>query len=192
MRRLPVAGLVLAGVLATLTAAPARADTPTADGFLCRLEERADDVTGDRVARISGGPVLITEANGVVPETGLFVCGVRFRADLSAPADHTGSGPQTARQGTGVFTAGPGEYPWPSTGYTWLCTEFLDDSDNVTYYWDDAQGEWSTDPAVPCLFAPKSDEPPVPLVDQLVCPVLVLLFPPEGDVPDLWDCPPYE
>ena len=29
------------------------------------------------------------------------------------------------------------------------------------------------------------------LIDALSCPVLAIMFPPEGDVPGLWDCPPY-
>ena len=28
-------------------------------------------------------------------------------------------------------------------------------------------------------------------VDPVVCPALSALFPPDGDVPDVWDCPPY-
>lgn len=27
--------------------------------------------------------------------------------------------------------------------------------------------------------------------DPLVCPVLATMFPPEGDIPGVWDCPPY-
>ena len=32
----------------------------------------------------------------------------------------------------------------------------------------------------------------VDVVDPAICPVLVTAYPPEGDVPNLWDCPPYE
>lgn len=28
-------------------------------------------------------------------------------------------------------------------------------------------------------------------VDPIVCPVIVPVFPPEGDIPGVWDCPPY-
>ena len=29
------------------------------------------------------------------------------------------------------------------------------------------------------------------LLDSVVCPVLAVVFPPQGDVPGVWDCPPY-
>lgn len=28
-------------------------------------------------------------------------------------------------------------------------------------------------------------------VDLIVCPIFAILYPPEGDIPGVWDCPPY-
>ncbi len=30
-----------------------------------------------------------------------------------------------------------------------------------------------------------------PLADPIMCPILAVLYPPQGDIPCVWDCPPY-
>jgi hypothetical protein len=110
--------------------------------------------------------------------------------------DHTVPGISVAGRGTGVLTAGPAvvRYTADASDIVSLCSEFVDDSDGVTYYWDDVVGEWSTDPATECSFTVYQDDggPQLAdLIDATVCPVLAVGFPPEGDVSWIWDCPPY-
>lgn len=77
--------------------------------------------------------------------------------------------------------------------YVNLCTE-LRVAGEPPLYWDDDAEDWSGDPDVACYIPPDGGPDPEPierLLDQLVCPVLALVYPPEGDIPGVWDCPPY-
>ena len=191
MRRTALVALAVAGVLSTAT--PALADPPIADGLLCQFASIQDPLDpGMQTGEFSVGPAHLTEADGTTPEDGTLVCTIQV--DVS---DHTGDGPAVHAHGTGWFGGQP--YPFYLTSYedganVYLCAEFTDDSDNVTYFWDDSLGEWSTDITVPCGRATGSTEPgeEKKYLDSLVCPILAILFPPNGDVGNVWDCPPYD
>jgi hypothetical protein len=59
-------------------------------------------------------------------------------------------------------------------------------------------GSFDTTPNVDCGLAAREDgQTTGDFIDTIICPVLALVFPPEGDVflPSIgkvWDCPPYD
>jgi hypothetical protein len=120
------------------------------------------------------------------PGAGTLHCYLQVNNDIP-----TGTGPGTSGHGTGLVSAGPAQitYVATATDNVYLCSEFTDDYDGTTYYWDDVNGEWSTSAATPCGLATSTDGDPSALL-QILCPVTALLFPPEGDVPPILDCPP--
>jgi len=100
-----------------------------------------------------------------------------------------------------------------------VCTRAsVTDRDGQTYdrYWDAQREEFTNDPSATCgpvactlEFPPRGEGacgpsafdvidhlvgevPPWGPIDAAVCPVLKELYPPEGDVPGVWDCPPYD
>jgi hypothetical protein len=187
---------LLAALCLASFATPAFADAPLTDGVLCSLASVADPTApaGTQFGVLDGGPVVMTEQDGTTPETGTLTC--RIQVDV---ANHTGWGWAVWGHGTGVLTAGPSVVSYPTGSNVYLCAEFSDDSDGVTYYWDANASRWSTNASVSCGLAYGSDDPTeeAVLVDSIICPVLALAFPPEGDVTlrapvgTVWDCPPY-
>ena len=173
--------------------APAQADAPETVGVICAFAPLVDPSPqeGTRLAELSGGPVLLTEADGVTPARGTVICRIQVYGSTQ--------GPNVAARGTGAFVANPAvvRYAADDWDYVFLCSEFVDDKDGVRYYWDDELGEWSTSPATPCSLTnarSASDDDPEPIeyvIDSVVCPIFALVFPPEGDIERVWDCPPY-
>jgi hypothetical protein len=114
---------------------------------------------GSQSGLLSGGPVLLTEQTtnpdlpGTTPESGTLTCRVQVNQGT-----HTGSGPLVQGHGTGVLTAGPAtiNYTASETDVVFLCAEFTDDSDGVTYYWDDT----STTPRTTCSVASPARSSP--------------------------------
>ena len=157
--------------------APAQADAPASTGVLCEFAPITDPLgePDTRTGVLSGGPILMTGEDGVTPETGTLVCRVQVNI-----VDHNGSGPTVSGHGTGLLTAGPGTVSvevGPDDS-VFLCGEFLDDSDGMTYYWDAELGEWSTDSGVACANVPllgDEDDPYnrtwCPLLGQLPSPL---------------------
>jgi hypothetical protein len=239
VRRLALVVCALASVAAM--GLPARADAPATDGQLCDLQVTEDPTAeaGTLTGELTGGPVLLTQQDGITPETGTLVC----RAQVGT-SDHTGSGPSISGRGTGVLTAGPATVTIYGDDI-YVCAEFVDDSDGVTYYWDGEASDWSTSSNVTCLrriqcvavdgcndtgavvcvavdgcndsgtgvcvavngcndsyslicvavdgcnaFHTGGGDTGL-LIDSIVCPIYAVVFPPEGDIPGIWDCPPY-
>lgn len=143
MRRTAAVILALAGLAATVAATPAHADAPTTYGVLCALTP-----IGGGTYVMTGGPVFLTEADGTTPESGWFVC----RAQRGP--DHTSSGEQEVQHGTGYFVLGPRLVAFVPVGDVYVCSEFVDASNGVTYYWNADLGVWSTDPLSHCDPAP--------------------------------------
>jgi hypothetical protein len=198
VRRIALVTLALAGLATSFATTPAMADAPTTDGLICQFASVVDPTAeaGTQSGQLSGGPVVLTEADGTTPETGTLTCRVQIDQ-----ATHAGSGPSVSGHGTAVLTAGPSviNYTASATSNVYLCSEFTDDSDGVTYYWNDELGEWSADVNTGCglAFGSNDPSPEETLIDSIVCPVLAIVFPPEGDVVlpapigAVWDCPPY-
>jgi hypothetical protein len=187
MLKRSIIGLAVAGL--ALTYAPAYADVPVTDGLICQFASVEDPTAeaGSQSGQVSGGPVLLTEQDGTTPESGTLICRVQVNQGT-----HAGSGPDVRGHGTGVLTAGPGviNYTASVTDTVWLCSEFIDDSDGATYYYDDNTGDWSTDINVSCGIAvggtgDPSDDPinliPCPTFAQLPSPVAEALQAAWGD-----------
>src|SRR4051812_34797851 len=109
-------------------------------------------------------------------------------------SNHTGTGPTVSGHGTGVVTAGPSllNYVAGPTDDVYLCGEFTDDSTGTTYYFDDVNGVWSTDPTVLCGLATSTGGGDDPLtqfekdnIDPVVCPILASLSPGVPGVVDI-------
>ena len=181
MRTPAIAALL---VLAT-SAAPAAAGEPVAGptGFLCDFSRIRENR-----AVIEGGPLVLVDADGTV-RTATLTCTV-----LAAGVAHAASA-----TGTGAVALVPAVLPWsePLDG-TWLCTE-VGYAGGPTLYWHSSNdptvnGHWTTDPDAPCAeqgyAAPGDPAEPVEYVLLQHCALLAVLLPPDGDVPELADCPP--
>jgi hypothetical protein len=177
----------------------ATAGEPEVSGVPCGFTVLTADGNSLR-AEVDGGPVVVTGAGTAVPVE--LVCTIQ----VGAPAH---AGPDAVA----VRASGPGAAIVPPTLVTFeaapeqdviLCTEVrVTTSSGVrALYWDDFAEEWSDSPDVGCTdLAPDYDGDPVQpyleLLDTVVCPVLAIVFPPEGDVTGpvlgkVWDCPPYD
>ena len=152
-----------------------------------------------QAGQINGGPV--TDDTAVAP-TITLTCTIQVGA---ANASHGGADSfALSNTGTGAASvAGQASYVSPEGQPVYLCTEAT--VNGTAYYYDSDTGTWTTDSSVRCGEAIQQEIFPGPLapvidainqilidvVDPAICPVLATLFPPEGDVPPLWDCPPY-
>jgi hypothetical protein len=194
--------LACALVALTVPAAPATAAPGLSSP--CGYVFAADpgDPTGRRnTGVLHGGPALLDDA---AVRTGRLACSIQL--DLSwhgAPDAARAVSPTSA--GVAVLPPTPFELDLDPGTYqaVYLCDEVQVDGVG-TFYWHAYDSVWTTDSAAPCLGAvthPYEDPVDVPWevidppqgeqVDPLVCPVLAQVFPPHGDVPDVWDCPPY-
>ena len=200
MRRSALALVAVAALVSTAT--PARADAPITNGLICSFATIIDPTAEEGVqsGQLEGGPVLFTTGtSGNEPQQGTLVC--RIQVEDAFTADHDGgSGPTVSghTNAAGVAVAVPQIISIQRTGTqnVFLCSEFVDDASGITYYWDDDLSEWSTLSTVHCGLSVTGDDGSGPsdleiLIDSIICPVLALVFPPEGDIPGIWDCPPY-
>jgi hypothetical protein len=190
VKRLGLAAFLLALVAAPV--GPARAAVDDAGpGVICQYSSMHDPLAaGTQSGQLSGGPLVLTDSTTGLPGSGTLTCRIQVNMD-----GHTGTGPFVSGHGTGVVATPPSvvRFAAAESDLVYLCGEFTDDSDGTTYYWDAIATAWTTDPAAPCEPPAVCDscgnEPD--LLDLVVCPFLAVAFPPEGDVPGIWDCPPY-
>jgi hypothetical protein len=180
MLKRSIIGLAVAGL--ALTYAPAYADPPETNGLICQFASVIDPTAepGSQSGQVSGGPVLLTEQStnpdlpGTTPETGTLSCRVQIN-----DSTHAGSGPSVTGHGTGVLTAGPAtiNYIAGDTDLVYLCSEFTDDSDGVTYYWNDDTGEWDTNILAPCglAFGNPPPDPSDDIINRIPCPIFAQL-----------------
>ena len=214
-RRTTTAALLalVAGGLHLGYVVPAHA-TPV--GRLCSFWSVTDPtVEGGQTqtGEINAGPVTDdTQVGATITVT----CTIQVGAANSTHADTDAVA--CASTGTGaVSVACQASYVSPEGQPVYLCTEVTVHG-TTTYYRDSVAGTWSSSPSVSCEDAAMqqihtktlSDLIPqlAPVVDQLaqqvlsevvqptICPVLAVLFPPEGDVVllpahgTIWDCDP--
>ena len=206
MRKLALATLALAGLGSAFATVPAHAAVDDPFGLICQFASVTNPTqeAGHQTGQVSGGPLFLLDSTTNLPGSGTLTCRVQVTT-----SNHTGTGPAVTGHGTGVVTAGPSllDYTAGPLDFVYLCGEFTDDSDGTTYYWDDTNSVWAAnDPTVACGLADSpgsggGDDPLLPieeLIDSIICPVLAIVFPPEGDIvlPDpigkVWDCPPYD
>jgi hypothetical protein len=193
--------------LGSIPAASAAPSTTGVDGFLCGFGSVPNPGTepGTQTGQVTAGPAFIDD--GATPpgvHSGNFICTIQVGL---ANSQHTGTdaavveGPTTtaviAAQGQVTYTAA-------LTDPVYLCTEIVVDGTHL--YFNDpndptVNGSFDTSNTVRCGLN-NSDTPSECdfwcYIDTIICPVLALVFPPEGDIvlPDpigkIWDCPPYD
>jgi hypothetical protein len=122
-------------------------------GVLCQFDSDTNltNAPGTETGWLAGGPLVLTDSTTHLPGSGTLIC--RIQVDVW---DHTGTGQQIQGHGTGVVTAGPSYVSFTTNQWSgpFLCTEFTDDSDGTTYYWDDWNSGWSTSDRVSCCGPP--------------------------------------
>lgn len=193
MRKRPLMALLAAGVVLSYAPAYAAVSDP-GPGLICQFSSTEDPTAepGTQTGQLSGGPLQITDDDGVTPGSGTLTC----RVQINQP-NHNGTGPQVQGHGTGVVTAGPAQIAYHSvTGDgIYLCGEFTDDSNGQTLYWDDFAQAWKTSTSggsdVPCgdlaTGSGPVDEDPI---NTIPCPVFgTLPAPLSTTLQDTWaDC----
>src|SRR3712207_1431022 len=155
---------------------PAAQATPPIEGRRCTFFSSTDpQVEGSQTGEINGGPYLISGS-------GTMTCTIQVNASTHAGADACSvTGPET----TGfVAAAGTCTYASALEDNVYMCTQI--DEGGVTYYWHDngttpASGFWTTSNSASCALATSIETPDGAELDPIICPVLALLFPPEGD-----------
>lgn len=195
----------LLGLLASLAFAPAAHAFPAPAGALCGVATaNSAPAPGTQNGFVLSGPVAMRDSNPRIVHTGYVACAVQVNAAAHSAADVCATatliGPVSA-----VLPPVPCSYPATANDTVYVCTSVHITGQPALYY-DDTAGVWSTSSAAPCAPATRlrcdNSEPacatangvltPVKdTLDQLLCPPLALVFPPQGDVPPVWDCPPY-
>lgn len=201
MKRATLA-MAFALLVLPVTAPPALADMAEPFGSVCGFSSATDpQVEGSQTSEVVGGPLVITDDAGI-PLTGEMFCTIQVNASTHAGPDACSlQGPTTpavvAVTGTCTYAASPDDN-------VYLCTEiWVYYHGHKTLWWADSndplvEGRWSEDPNSSCALATTVNGPDGAEVDPIVCPILALAFPPEGDIGLrepiglLWDCPPYE
>ena len=183
-----VMALAAAAVLVAAGAPHAHAEPVDATGVLCAWSGTSNPDTGGGIAEIDGGPLVVT---GVEPGTP-----VELLCSLQEYGWHTEPDLAVVRaSGRSVVAVPPTVVGYESDYWVIpvVCTELRvhESSGDTTLYWDDVAEAWSTSPYVQCDELWQA-EPPDVWIDGVVCPVLAVAFPPQGDIPGIWDCPPYE
>ncbi len=175
---------------------------PAVAGAPCRAE-RPTGPQGPYALELSGGPVTVSTAAGADG-----VAAVTLRCSLQYDATHADpDAASAAATGAGVAVLPPTVVVVPGdTPPGYLCTEVTfatPGADPVTRYLDGTTHEWTADPAAPChdeapacvqrshLDCVNPADPFGTVVDPVLCRVLERVLPPDGDVPPVYDCPPY-
>jgi hypothetical protein len=192
------AALLVAGAALPAAAAPAPVGNP------CTYASTDAGSPGTQNGVLFGGPLVLTDdTNPAVVYSGTLTCTAQYGIFNS---QHSDGGHVCATSGptTGVVVVAepvlcsfpaPGYGPgWPEEMY--VCAQ-LDLVTGGTLYYQEGGG-WTTNANTDCVRlanASVTDEtltqPLHDLLDPLICPVLAVFFPPEGDVGIFWDCPPY-
>ena len=177
---------------------PCTRSAPAPYGFLCGFSSVSDpQVEGSQTGEVDGGPLVLGDAyDPAVFYTGSITCTIQVNQSTHAGADACAvTGPTTPVAGE---VAGTCTYASATGDNVYLCTE-VDIVNGPTLYWDSVNDVWSTEPNVGCSLditvEPGEEGGPIHelelLIDSIICPVLATLLPPQGDIPGLWDCPPY-
>ena len=197
---------LLAVVVALAPAAPARAWTPTFAGDLCTFSASQGPTMDTWDGVLSGGPLAVAGLPTMLPaaEEDLFANPVTVSLSCTLGLDGIATVATTSGTGEVVVVAPPTPFSYVADDpmYFEMCSAVTVTplgGPTERYYWDYAANRFSVDPAAPCYISswacPESDPCSGPdlieYVDLLVCPKFALLFPPDGDIEGLWDCPPY-
>jgi hypothetical protein len=185
MRKLAIATLAL-GALATTFVTPATAAEPTTPpdqtcSFTSVTDPSPEAGENAQFGYIDGGPIL---------QNGTITCTIQVGGAFHSSANNGASASAT---GTNGFTYLPPtlvSYSSPPLTPVYLCTQFTD-TDNVTWYWDDIPGDWTTDPNSDCGLAISggTSDPIFDPVFELIDTIFDLLTQVEKDVIDPVVCP---
>lgn len=218
MKKLALTCTVVAALLPAPADAAVPSPDGYACGYSSLTDPTAEE--GTQLGEIDGGPIVVADLPRVDvhgdPTLSWDVLGNPASATLTCDLqlnDQTHGGPNTvslSASGTTVVVLPPTttSYALSVNDTVHLCTSVtVTDArgDSGTFYWDAWEQEWTTDSTVPCtgLLAPPCCYVPFVgdtseivgelflEVDRIVCAVLDDVFPPEGDIPGLWHCPPY-
>jgi hypothetical protein len=140
----------------------AKFDVTAGSGVVCQLSTVSDvTIPGSiQTGQISGGPLvtlyLDTLNPGAGPRSGTLSCYVQV--DNATPTGPVGN-PGVSGHGTGVVTAGPGQFSFTATvtQSVYLCSQWTEDG-GPTYYYDDATSSFTTS-AVPCSLTGSLSTP---------------------------------
>ncbi len=208
MKKLALAAIVATTLAGSFTGtAVAGPPTTGPDGFLCGFTSvtnpnaEANTQTGE----IDGGPLIVTDAAGN-PTGGTLTCTIQVGANnLHSSPDAPGG--KVSAHGDGVVVIPPSvvSYTAAPEQNVYLCTQFTYDNGRTVYWHADNDddpttdtGHWTEDPNKECGLAISASTPsdgPIHdleiLIDGIICPELKKLLPPDGDIANVWDCPPY-
>jgi hypothetical protein len=196
---LPRRGALAVTTLALATALPA-APAAAADpaGVRCGLSTWTNPFDPDRTwGEFDAGPLVLDADPAAQPVRGSVTCtlvdGFHHDSPVLASA--------TSRTTPGVVALEPtfASFHWSETAILSVCTS-VDVAGRDRLHHDPTLGDdggWTADATARCqpVFGPAEPLPLVDdvwlLLDSIVCPALAVAFPPQGDVPGVWDCPPY-
>ena len=185
LKKLAIAGLVAGTALSFVPAANA---APAAEGRKCTFFTTTDpQVEGSMTGEINAGPIVLDSSNPAA--TGNVTCTLQTGVnDTHAEAD---AAVLTGPQSTGAaVAAGTVTFEVGAEEDVYICTKV--NVGGTVYFWDVASGSWSVSGGL-CAIATSIETPPIGTeLDPIVCPYLDDYFPPDGDVANVWDCPPYE
>ena len=207
MRKIALFAVAMATVGASFTGvsyAGEPVDGPS--GFLCGFSSISNPTAepGTQTGEIDGGPLVIVDAEGNTGE-GTLTCTIQVNQGT-----HAGTGVSVSGQSTNSVVVIPPSvvsYQAGEEDVVFLCTEFDPGAPggNDSLYFHSSndpavEGHWSLDPTSACAQATSAGggdifdpiEPVILLLDTIICIPLAILFPPEGDIPNVWDCPPYQ
>lgn len=213
--------LVAALVAAASLAVPAGATEPLLAGDVCHFSSLSDSADSThRIGEVDGGPIAAADVALVAPDAVeaffdnpvsiTLTCTMRLDPSVTHLSPAVAEASAT---GQAVAVVPPTPVEWYEPQFwepAWVCTHVAvttRDGQTADLYWDSWNGEFATDPGVACggpIACPQSGDPCGPdlgrvlqrlwedVVDPAICPALAQAFPPEGDIPDVWECPPYE
>lgn len=187
--------LLVAALAAAVPLTPARAAGPVVTGVGCSASFTRDltDPSGTRyLAEMDGGPIVLGDGRW-----GRLTCSIQREASRHSDPDVLRA---TSPTTPGVLYLAPATYSFPDDGWStfWGCLE-VEVEGAGTFYWTDGN-TWSTDPDSECPHPMLPGHEPWQatvhdierIFEPALCEVLAERFPPDGDVGDVWDCPPYE
>ena len=163
----------------------------------CTLTDVADATaeTGNRAGILGGGPVAALAVDSTANPLATVRLDCIIRVNGFDQRSITGIG-------TGFASTGPVSIAFfaDDDDVVEACTRASVNGGPYRYY-DANQRVFTDDPTAPCLPDAQSNpavqaakdaaEPLKQLGDAVLCPLLALAFPPEGDIPPVQDCPPY-
>jgi len=187
--------LLAAAVAVAAANGPAAAAPPELQGLTCGYTFAS--TPAGWAGEIDGGPIAAVSAD-VASLT--LTCSI-----VAGPSYGHGDAPVVTASASGSQAAvlPPTPFAGPLPGRTLgMCTRVsLTMRDGTTHelYYDADREEFTTDPGVSCATVEQPcsstqrcspiQEPE--LVDPIVCPILAVVLPPDGDVDGVWNCPPY-